>query len=138
MSNLKKAFPSSASIREAHEVITNTDAATGTVTREAWYKDGELDRADGPASIERDAATGTVTYEAWWKDSKRNRADGPAFIERDAATGTVTYEEWWKDGEPFKPSAELRAAWLKNEAQQNFERIAQLAASFAPVPPAPM
>ena len=98
MSNSMQSLPSSGPVREEHKVTTERDAATGTVTYEEWWKDGKLDRADGPAYIVRDAATGTVTREAWWKDGKLDRADGPAAIERDAATGTVTGEAWCKDG----------------------------------------
>src|ERR1019366_6802537 len=97
MSTLQQSFPS-APLREKREIFTETDPATGTVTCEAWCKDGKLDRADGPAVVYRDAATGTVTHEEWCKDGKLDRADGPAFILRDAATGTVTHEEWCKYG----------------------------------------
>jgi hypothetical protein len=101
MGNLKQAFVSSAPIKR--EIRTETDPATGTVTREEWFKDGNLDRADGPAVVWRDATTGTVTREGWWKDGNPDRADGPAVIWRDAATDKVTREEWWKDGEQIAP-----------------------------------
>jgi hypothetical protein len=45
MRDLKQSFPSSAPINEKHEVTTKRDAATGTVTFEAWWKDDKLDRA---------------------------------------------------------------------------------------------
>ena len=51
-------------------VTTETDPETGTVTRQAWYKDDQLDRADGPAYIERDAA-GVIVAEEWWKGGER-------------------------------------------------------------------
>lgn len=126
---------------EKHVVSTDTDPATGIILSEEWHNDsGEMDRADGPAAIERDPTTGTVTHEFWWKndhahradgaafilrdpetgivtrekwfrDNKQHRDGGPAYIERDPVTGTVTYEEWWKDGEPIAaPSANANPA----------------------------
>jgi hypothetical protein len=68
----------SAPIREKREIITDTDPATGTVTREAWYKDGKLDRADGPAFILRDPTGSRVILELWWKDGKRIEPPSPA------------------------------------------------------------
>jgi hypothetical protein len=82
--------------------------------------------------------TGIVTYEQWRKDSKLDRADGPAVIERNAQTGTLTGDCWYKDDKEFHPSPDVRAAWLAKETQENAERIARIAASSAPVPPAPM
>jgi hypothetical protein len=93
------------------KVETTRDTATDVVTHERWWKNGKLDRKDGPAVIERDATTGNVTYEAsckaatgivtresWRKNGTYDRADGPAEIWRDAATGIVTHEAWFKDG----------------------------------------
>jgi len=113
MSNLKQSFASSSPIIETRDFVTHTDPATGTVTDEVWRKENR------------------------WGSRKLDRADGPAVIQRDAPTGSVTLAEWWKDGKRFEPSPEVRAAWLNKEAQQNAERIARLAASSAPVPPAP-
>jgi hypothetical protein len=39
----------SAPIREKREIITDTDPATGTVIREAWYKDGKRIEPPSPA-----------------------------------------------------------------------------------------
>jgi hypothetical protein len=104
MSALTQSFTSPARVREEHRVIRDRDVATGTVTREAWRnQNGILDRADGPAYIERDPATGTVIFEVWCKNGKKDRADGPAITERDPATGTVTKELWFKDGQKIAP-----------------------------------
>jgi hypothetical protein len=75
------------------------------MTCEKWWKDGALDRADGPAVIERDPVTGIVTREDWWRDGSLHRTDGPAIIERDPATGAVTWEEWWIEEDFAPPSA---------------------------------
>ena len=40
MANSKNAFPLSAPINKTYEVTTERDPATGTITFEAWYKDG--------------------------------------------------------------------------------------------------
>src|SRR5206468_1343556 len=50
--------------KAGYTIKTERDPATGTVIREAWYKDGKKDRADGPSFILRDAETGIVTREA--------------------------------------------------------------------------
>ena len=98
MSYLKQSLPFGLT-REEHKVNTDTDPVTGKVIRQQWYnKDGDLDRAHGPAMVDYDAVTGTATYELWWKGGKHDRADGPAVILRDDATGTVTAEAWYKDG----------------------------------------
>jgi len=60
----------------------------------AWWRDGLLHRAYGPA-IER--ADG---YRSWWRNGKLHRDDGPA-IER--ADGSC---EWWVDGERVDAPAE--------------------------------
>jgi hypothetical protein len=79
--------------------------ATGIVTYEAWFKNGNKQgRDDGPAIIERDDTTGIVICEEWWKDGRPHRDDGPALIRRDGVTGIVTCEEWWKDGKRVEPS----------------------------------
>jgi hypothetical protein len=86
--------------QKKREVITETSPATGTITVEIWRKDGKRDRPDGPAYIERNAETGITTREQWWKNGNLHRADDrPAIIERDAVTRHVTREEWWKDGQ---------------------------------------
>jgi hypothetical protein len=90
-------------IHEEHTVVSERDAMTGTIIYEIWYKDGRLDRADGPAVVYRNPTTGIVTLEAWYKNNKRNRADGPARIVRDAATGALLHEAWWKDGKQIAP-----------------------------------
>jgi hypothetical protein len=68
-----------------------------------WRKDGKLDRADGPAVIERDRVTGVVIVEQWFKDGKPDRADGPAIILRDPMTGDITFDEWLKNGQKIAP-----------------------------------
>jgi hypothetical protein len=97
--------------RENHEVLSKRDPITGVIIFEAWYKyddlDRNLDRAAGPAYINRDARTGVVTREAWYKDGKLDRAAGPAYIERDARTGVVTREAWYKDGTAFVVAPQL-------------------------------
>jgi hypothetical protein len=79
---------------------------TGSIKGETRPRqDREADRSDGPAHITRDAATGVVTNEAWWKDGERHRADRRHIV-RKAATGVVIREEWWKDGKRLaRPSA---------------------------------
>ncbi len=57
--------------KAGYTIKTERDPVTGIVIREAWYKDGKKDRADGPSFILRDPATGIVTREVWWKDGKQ-------------------------------------------------------------------
>jgi hypothetical protein len=52
---------------EQYTVDVRRDPSTGTITREQWRQNDELDRADGPAVITRNAATGTVTYDVWYR-----------------------------------------------------------------------
>jgi hypothetical protein len=80
-----------------------------------------ISRHSWPCPHLYDAQTGTITG--------RDRADGPALIWHHAQTGKVIREEWWKDDKRFEPSAEIRAAWLKNGGE--------LAAPFASAPSAP-
>jgi len=75
--------------------VIERDNATDIIICEEWWRDGALHRIGGPAVIERDPVTGIVTLEEWWVDGSLHRADGPAIIERDPATGAVTREEWF-------------------------------------------
>jgi hypothetical protein len=62
-----------------HEVITSKCSSVRdgqTVTDEEWYKDGKLDRADGPADFEREP-DGT-TRQHWYKDGKEIAPPGAA------------------------------------------------------------
>lgn len=107
--SLASASPPAPIPQEERKVVTETDPETGIVICELWYnKDGQYDRADGPAVIVRNAATGTCIREAWLKDDER-----------------------------FEPTAEVRAAWLKKEERENAERIARVPASSAPATFAP-
>jgi hypothetical protein len=60
-------------------------------------------RATHSVDIKRDPVTGVITREQWWKDGKLDRINGPAFIVRNAATGAVTDNQWWRDGERITP-----------------------------------
>jgi hypothetical protein len=80
-------------------------ADTEIIVCEEWWRDGTLHRLDGPAVIERDATTGIVTCEEWWTDGSLHRIAGPAIIERDAATGAVTNEEWFIEGDLVAPAS---------------------------------
>ena len=97
------------------KVAIGRDAATGTVTCEAYRRDGKLHRDDGPALIARDPATGVVTYEIYWRDGKLHKDDGPAVVKRDPATGTVTREAYWREDVeiPAPPKAAAFVAALK-------------------------
>ena len=77
----------------------NAEVQTVPATAEEWRRDnGELHRENGPAWFVSDAATGAVICEEWWRDGQQHRDGGPAVIARDPASGAVTYEEWWRDG----------------------------------------
>ena len=54
---------------------------------EFWYKNGILDRDDGPAFIDK-----IDYYEAWYKDNELHRLDGPA------ETYSNGNNYWYKNG----------------------------------------
>jgi hypothetical protein len=85
-------------------------------TRESHYQRGALDRADGPAFIERDLATGETTWEKWLKNGERHREGGPAAIERQSDGSTT--EKWYIKGEEYHPTAHQRMKWAAIKAQQ--------------------
>jgi hypothetical protein len=79
------------------EIVLETVPATSALTYEAWCKDGNLHRDDGPAVTWRDAATGVITRVEWWKDGNLHRDKGPAVLWRDATTGIIPREERRKE-----------------------------------------
>ena len=51
-----------------------------------WYHNGQLHRVDGPAYINVDG------HQEWYKHDKRHRVDGPAYI------GSDGRQEWYVNG----------------------------------------
>ena len=71
-----------------------------------WYKDGELHREDGPATIYADGS------QYWHKEGEIHRDYGPAVIWPDGI------EYWYKYGKPYEPSAHELMTWKMKQKQK--------------------
>ena len=83
-----------------------------------------------PCQHRRDAVTGIVTYEEWCKDGQPDRADGPAVIMRDLITGTVTCEEWYKDGKWTAPTVRPTSCVTGSQAPSPMRNGGRTASKF--------
>jgi uncharacterized protein len=68
--------------------------ADGSTTYEAYWRNGKLDRRDGPAIVAHNA-DGSVREE-YWRNNKLDREDGPAVVQRNA--NGATSEEYHRNG----------------------------------------
>jgi hypothetical protein len=91
--------------------VIDKDDSTGIVTCEEYYRDGQLHRADGPATISR-YPDGTLCAQAWYRQGKLHRdlQEGPAMIMWNE-DGSVSVEDFWREGELM----ESRVAGLVEE-----------------------
>jgi hypothetical protein len=81
-----------------HTVEIHRDPATHVAITEEWRnKDGQWDRADGAAIIERGPKTGIVDGEEWIRNNLNHRIGGPAVWHRDD-TGVIGVEHYYVDG----------------------------------------
>ena len=70
----------------------------GSISYQAWYKEGKLHREDDKPAIISYNNDGSIHYQYWYKEGKYHREDvKPAFISYNN-DGTISYQAWYKEG----------------------------------------
>ena len=82
------------------------DPTTGTILNETYWRNGEIHRDGGPASIMHHP-NGRLAAVAWYRHGKPHRelAEGPALTHWDA-DGNIIRNEFWLNGEYVGPVCE--------------------------------
>ncbi|MBD3198236.1 MAG: hypothetical protein GF317_24515 [Candidatus Lokiarchaeota archaeon] len=89
--------------KEGNYIIKENYYNNGHKWYEYWYKDGKLDRKDGPAvqhwyeNGQKWYNNGQKEHEAWYKDGKLDRKDGPA-VQHWYVNGQKSFEYWYLNG----------------------------------------
>jgi len=88
--------------------VIEYDLETSEPVLVMYHKNGKLHRDDGSASYLVDPATGVVTNENWYLDGEPHRNDGqPSTIQRNSETGEVVYQDFYCFGRKTRPAINL-------------------------------
>ena len=78
----------------------------GKLIVEAWHRNDEYHRTDGPAVIRySEDPSQSYKIEEWWQRGRRHRDDGPAYVRYNYASGSVDVAEWWRNGQRIERKA---------------------------------